>query len=67
MGCPVAMIVRFALGVVVPVVVVDVAVRVPVLDAVGMGVHVRVGVDLFVGFRPVGHGARFGSKMGKAP
>jgi hypothetical protein len=62
----VAVIVRFALGMIVPVVVVDVAVRVAVLDAVGMGVDVRMSVALVVGFGLVGHDAKFGPKMGKA-
>jgi hypothetical protein len=63
---PIAMIVRLALRMVVPVVVVDVAVRVPVLDAVRMGVNVRMRVALVVGFGLVGHDAKFGPKMGKA-
>jgi len=37
---PIAVVVRFALGMVVAVVVVDVAVRVPVFDAVGMAMDV---------------------------
>ena len=57
---------RFALGMVVAVVVVDVAVRMPMLDAVGVAVDVRMSVALFVGFGLVGHDAKFGPQMGKA-
>ena len=49
-----------------PVVVVDVAVRVPVHDPVGMGVRVRVWIVGRAGFGPFRHGARFGENMGKA-
>lgn len=63
----VAMVVRFTLGMLVPVVVVDVTVRVPVHDAVGMAVGVRMRVVGFAGFGPFRHRARFGPNVGKAP
>jgi hypothetical protein len=52
-------------GVIVPMVVVDVAVRVPVQDAVQVGVRVRVGI-LGRPVGPFGHSARFGPNVGKA-
>jgi hypothetical protein len=62
----VTMLVGFRLLVVVPVVVVDVAVCVPVHDAVGMGVRVRVVVAGLAGFGPFRHTVRFGPNVGKA-
>ena len=51
----------------VPVIVVDVPVRVPVHDAVGMAMGVRMRVVGFAGFWPFRHDARFGPNVGKAP
>ena len=62
----VAVVVRFALGMVVPVIVFDVPVRVPVHDPVGMAMGVRVRVVGFAGLGPFRHGARFGPNVGKA-
>ena len=50
----------------VPMVVVDVTVRVPVQDPVEMGVRVRVGVVGRAGVGPFRHAARFGPNVGKA-
>jgi hypothetical protein len=57
---------RRRLFVFVPMVVVDVPVRVPVHDAVGMTVRVRMRVVGVAGFWPFRHAARFGSNLGKA-
>jgi hypothetical protein len=51
----------------VPVIVIDVPVRVPVHDAVGMAVGVRMRVVGFAGVWPFRHDARFGPNVGKAP
>jgi hypothetical protein len=63
---PVAMIVGLALIVFVPMVVVDVTVRVPVHDPVGVGVGVRVRIAGRAGFGPFRHAVRFGPIVGKA-
>ena len=63
---PVAMIVGLGFVMVVPVVVVAMAVRVPVHDPVEMGVGVRMVAGGCVAFGPVRHDARFGPNLGKA-
>jgi hypothetical protein len=50
----------------VPVIVVDVPVRVPMHDAVGMTVEVRMRVIGIAGFWAFRHDARFGPNLGKA-
>jgi hypothetical protein len=50
---------------VVPVVVIDVAVRVPVLDAVGVAMRMRMSVVGRGAAGPFGHTASFGLNVGK--
>jgi hypothetical protein len=62
----IAMVMGFSIPMVVFVVVVGVAVRVPVEDPVQVAMRMGVRIVGRLGFGPFAHAARFGKNMGKA-